>query len=148
MNASPSATRSRISPGVLRSSVMDRKAKSSSMLVELLGSAPSIASLVGVVLVQPLRRPGKHECKVVSPRVPHVWVKIADAVVRIPMWTRVQCRFNNTHLRHPVWIAVELDFNDVSLAGGSLKRSLHVDPPESGRMGLNVRKLPRGFRYL
>ncbi len=64
------------------------------------------------------------------------------------MWTRFQFRFNDTHLRHSVGIAVELDFNDVSLAGGSLKSRLHVDPADSGRVSLNVRKLPRGLRYL
>src|ERR1700687_2536191 len=124
-NTSPSrATRSRTSPGELRSSIIFRVLKSIFMPPSVLdlGAGPGApVAAPHLVLVQPLRRTADHESEVVHAWIPHRRMQIAEGTALIPMRRRADSRRVDKDPRHLVRIVVgEADRDDILLPGDSL----------------------------
>src|SRR6266404_1928150 len=88
-----SATRSRISPGRVRSSVIgsSRKSTESGCMVLNPGSWPLFAAGVDkdVVFVEPHRHLHEHVLHVVAARVPQIGVHVADVSGAVPVLPRL-----------------------------------------------------------
>src|SRR5579864_827009 len=145
---SPSlATRSRTSPGELRSSIIFKVLKSTfkiSPSVFDLGARPSAAVVApDLELVQPFRRTADDEGQVVRPGVPHRRVQVANVPALVPVWRVSDCRRVDENARHLVRVVVgEPDGEDVIPAVPGLQRGPRIDLTVDRRAKLDQSKGP------
>src|SRR5580704_15055741 len=142
---SPSrATRSRTSPGELRSSIIFKVLKSTFKIrpsVLDLRAGPGAVVAPDFVFVEPLRRAPNDEGEVVRAGIPHCGMQVADVTGLIAM-RRVgdDRRCVDVDPRHFVGVGVgKFDREDVLVPGRGLQRGARIDLAVSRRTQLDQR---------